>query len=143
MVHRAPKAIRPLPALALALALTACTAMGVAPAAEAPGKEQAPPPGLNTPVTLRAIPRYLLAAPRVEVVWLWSGPGGPVARAMRIGSVPSGTPGVVVDIESGPFRLPFLEAVQLSVPRPWPVEWVKVTTARGDGWVRAEFLEAR
>ena len=104
------------------------------PAAETP----------KTPIMLRSIPRHVQFAPVNEWVYLWDRPGGPSARAVRVGRVPSGTEGLIVESEPPrPVFTEFLDAIAADNVTRQPVNWVKVATPRGEGWVRVEFVELR
>lgn len=96
------------------------------------------------PVVLLSIPRRVQFAPLDEWVYLWDRPGGPSARAVRVAKVPSGTGGLVVESEpSRPLASGLWDAIGAENNTRQPVDWVKVATSRGEGWVRREFVEPR
>ncbi|MBI2178248.1 MAG: hypothetical protein HYU38_07925 [Candidatus Tectomicrobia bacterium] len=98
----------------------------------------------STPVVLLSIPRRVQFAPLDEWVYLWDRPGGPSARAVRVAKVPSGTAGLVVESEpSRPLASGLWDAIGAENNTRQPVDWVKVATPRGEGWVRREFVEPR
>jgi hypothetical protein len=57
------------------------------------------PESLRLPVTLKAVLRLVLVAPRDVVIWLWNHPGGTTSGSVRVGKLPSGTGGFLVAFE--------------------------------------------
>lgn len=121
---------------AMVLSLGACASL----AAQQPGAAG----DSRIPVVLLSIPRRVQFAPVDEWVYLWDRPGGPSARAVRVAKVPSGTGGLVVESEpSRPLASGLWDAIGAENNTRQPINWVKVATPRGEGWVRREFVEPR